>query len=80
MHYLASLSYLIVGASCLTFLLYFEMVRGSAASAAYIYTAVPIIAVGLSAAFESLLFDRAILLGGILILVGNIIVLTQHTA
>lgn len=41
-HYLLSLSYLIVGASCLTFLLYFEMVRRSgAASAAYIFYGCP---------------------------------------
>lgn len=71
--YLASLLYLTIGASCATFLLYFRLVeRVGASSAAYIFTVVPIVAIGLSAIFEGLRLGPSMVMGTVIILVGNL--------
>jgi drug/metabolite transporter (DMT)-like permease len=79
--YLLSLLYLTIGASCATFLLYFRLVeRIGASSAAYIFTVVPIVAICLSALFEGLHLAPSMVIGTVIILVGNLIVLSPRAS
>lgn len=74
--FVASLVYLAIGASCFTFVLYFELVkRNGSGKAAYIFTTVPIVALVLSSIFEGLQPDAYLMIGGLAILIGNVIVL-----
>jgi drug/metabolite transporter (DMT)-like permease len=78
LRYLASLLYLAVAASCITFALYFELVRRlGPGKAAYTLAVVPIVALILSASFEGLHLDARILIGAGAILLGNVIVLRR---
>ncbi|GGE20194.1 membrane protein [Aureimonas endophytica] len=80
LRYLASLTYLTVGASCATFLIYFELVgRHGAARAAYVFTTIPLVALILSSLFEGLHLDARIAIGAAAILIGNVIVLKRKT-
>ncbi|AJX31060.1 DMT family transporter [Burkholderia oklahomensis] len=74
--YVGSLLYLAIGASCVTFMLYFDLVRRlGPGKAAYTLAAVPIVALGLSALFEGLHLDARILVGAAAVLAGNVLVL-----
>lgn len=76
--YLGSLLYLAIAASCVTFMLYFELVRRlGPGRAAYTLATVPLIALVLSALFENLHLDGRIALGAVAILAGNILVLRR---
>ncbi|MBR0757979.1 DMT family transporter [Bradyrhizobium jicamae] len=76
--YISSLLYLAIAASCITFALYFELVRRlGPGKAAYTLTIVPVVALLLSAAFEDLHLGANILIGAAIILVGNLIVLRR---
>jgi drug/metabolite transporter (DMT)-like permease len=76
--YLASLVYLAVAASCIAFLLYFELVqRLGPGKAAYIFATVPVVALLLSALFEGLRLDLRMTLGVLVILAGNVLVLRK---
>lgn len=75
--YLAGLAYLAVAASCIAFLMYFDLVRRiGPARAAYTLAVVPVVALALSAAFEGMALDGRLLLGSATILAGNILVLS----
>jgi len=74
--YVVSLAYLTLGASCATFLLYFELVsRQGAGRAAYVFTTVPVIALVLSSLLEGLRLDARLAAGTLAILLGNILIL-----
>jgi drug/metabolite transporter (DMT)-like permease len=76
--YITSLAYLAIIGSCITFLLYFELVRSvGPGKAAYIFATVPIVALVLSALFEGLQLDFRIVAGVVAILVGNVLVLRR---
>ncbi len=76
--YLGSLLYLAVAASCVTFMLYFELVRRlGPGKAAYTLATVPVIALILSAVFENLHLDGRVVIGAAAVLVGNILVLRR---
>ncbi len=78
LRYIASLLYLAVAASCITFALYFELVRRlGPGKAAYTLATVPVIALILSASFEGLHLDARIMIGAGAILLGNVIVLRR---
>lgn len=78
LRYLTSLVYLAIVASCITFLLYFELVRSvGPGKAAYIFATVPVVALILSALFEGLQLDWRIVMGAVAILVGNVLVLRR---
>jgi drug/metabolite transporter (DMT)-like permease len=78
LRYVASLAYLVVGASCITFLLYFELVRSvGPGKDAYIFATVPIVALVSSALFEGLQLDLRIASGAIAFLTGNVLVLRK---
>lgn len=74
--YLGSLAYLAVAASCVTFLMYFDLVRRiGPARSAYTLALVPVVALALSAGFEGLALGPSLLLGTVVILFGNVLVL-----
>lgn len=76
--YLGSLAYLAVAASCLAFMLYFELVRRlGPGKAAYTLAVVPVVALVLSALFEGLALDARIGFGTAAILAGNVLVLRR---
>ena len=76
--YIASLLYLAVAATCVTFLCYFELVRRQGpARAAYVLAVVPLVALVLSALFENLSLGLNVLLGAIAIVTGNVLVLRR---
>lgn len=76
--YLLSLLYLAIAASCVTFMLYFDLVRRvGPGRAAYTLATVPLVALLLSAAFENLVLDDRIALGAAAILAGNVLVLRR---
>jgi drug/metabolite transporter (DMT)-like permease len=76
LHYVVSLVYLAIAASCFAFMLYFELVRRiGPGGAAYALALVPVIALLLSALFEGLAIDGWIVAGTLTILAGNAIVL-----
>lgn len=78
LRYLASLLYLAVAASCVTFMLYFELVRRvGPGRAAYTLASVPLLALLLSALFEGLRLDAHIALGAAAVLAGNVLVLRR---
>jgi drug/metabolite transporter (DMT)-like permease len=78
LRYIASLLYLAIAASCITFALYFELVRRvGPGKAAYTLAIVPVVALILSASFEGLHLDGRILAGAGAILLGNFIVLRR---
>jgi len=79
--YVAGLLYLAILASCVTFFMYFNLVaRVGAGGAAYTLSAVPLVAIALSVAFEGLNIDLFILAGAAAILVGNVLVLASPPA
>ncbi|WP_343714687.1 DMT family transporter [Inquilinus sp.] len=74
--YLGSLAYLAIAASCVTFLMYFDLVRRiGPARTAYTLALVPVVALALSAGFEGLALGPGLLLGAAAILLGNVLVL-----
>ncbi|KGM29987.1 EamA family transporter, partial [Inquilinus limosus] len=74
--YLGSLAYLAIAASCITFLMYFDLVRRiGPARTAYTLALVPVVALALSAGFEGLALGPGLLLGAAAILLGNVLVL-----
>ncbi|WP_022720166.1 DMT family transporter [Rhodopseudomonas sp. B29] len=76
--YLASLLYLAVAASCITFALYFELVRRlGPGRAAYTLAVVPLVALVLSALFEHLTLSASLAAGTAAILLGNVLVLRR---
>ena len=76
--YLGSLLYLAIAASCVTFMLYFELVRRlGPGRAAYTLATVPLVALVLSALFENLHLDGRIAVGAAAILLGNVLVLRR---
>lgn len=76
--YLLSLAYLAVAASCVAFMLYFELVRRlGPGPAAYTLTVVPLVALVLSSLFEHLVLDWSIAAGTAAILAGNVLVLRR---
>lgn len=79
--YWASLAYLVLAASCLTFLCYFELVRRlGSGRAAYTLAAVPVVALLLSALFEHLHLGPNLILGTAAVLLGNYLVLRNPAA
>jgi drug/metabolite transporter (DMT)-like permease len=75
--YVAGLLYLALAASCITFLMYFNLVRRiGPAGASYTLSIVPIVALLISVAFEGLAIDLPLMLGTAAIVVGNVLVLT----
>ncbi|HAE48469.1 MAG: EamA family transporter [Tistrella sp.] len=73
-----SLAYLALPASCLNFLIYFDLVRRvGPGRAAYAMTLVPVVALALSWGFEGLLLTPAMLAGAGVILCGNLLVLRR---
>lgn len=77
--YLAGLAYLAIVASCVTFFMYFSLVRRiGPASASYTLALVPVVALLLSALFENLTIDAYVLAGGVAVLIGNILVLSAQ--
>lgn len=79
--YLGSLAYLTLAASVVTFLLYFELVkRRGAGTASYVFTTIPLIALGLSALFEGLVPGPALFIGAAAVVAGNVLVLTGRRA
>jgi len=76
--YLLSFLYLAVAASCITFMLYFELVRRlGPGRAAYTLALVPLTALVLSALFEHLTLGWPVLVGATAILAGNVLVLSR---
>ncbi|KWV58357.1 hypothetical protein AS156_34765 [Bradyrhizobium macuxiense] len=76
--YLLSFLYLAIAASCVTFMLYFELVRRlGPGRAAYTLAVVPLIALVLSALFEHLTLGWPVLAGAGAILAGNVLVLSR---
>ncbi|MBZ8134949.1 DMT family transporter [Afifella sp. IM 167] len=76
--YFADLLYLAIVASCLTFFMYFSLVRRvGPAIAAYTLALVPVVAILLSVLFEDLALTGPILAGIAFILAGNVLVLTS---
>ncbi|KJC59107.1 hypothetical protein UP10_19680 [Bradyrhizobium sp. LTSPM299] len=76
--YLVSFLYLAIAASCITFMLYFELVRRlGPGRAAYTLALVPLVALVLSALFEHLALGWPVLAGASAILLGNVLVLSQ---
>jgi drug/metabolite transporter (DMT)-like permease len=76
--YLTSFLYLAVAASCVTFMLYFELVRRlGPGRAAYTLALVPLVALVLSALFEHLVLGWPVLAGAAAILAGNVLVLVR---
>lgn len=76
--YFASLAYLSIIASCLTFFMYFNLVqRAGAANASYTMALVPLVALLLSAIFENLQINSYVACGGLAVLVGNMFVLSD---
>ncbi|GIQ76625.1 DMT family transporter [Bradyrhizobium sp. RD5-C2] len=76
--YVASFLYLAVAASCITFMLYFELVRRlGPGRAAYTLALVPLVALVLSALFEHLVLGWPVLAGAAAILAGNVLVLAR---
>ncbi|WP_420971037.1 DMT family transporter [Bradyrhizobium sp. B120] len=76
--YVASFLYLAVAASCITFMLYFELVRRlGPGRAAYTLALVPLVALVLSARFEHLVLGWPVLAGAAAILAGNVLVLAR---
>ncbi|QOZ34863.1 DMT family transporter [Bradyrhizobium sp. CCBAU 53421] len=76
--YLTSFLYLAVAASCITFMLYFELVRRlGPGRAAYTLALVPLVALVLSALFEHLVLGWPVLAGAAAILAGNVLVLAR---
>ena len=76
--YLLSFLYLAVAASCVTFMLYFELVRRlGPGRAAYTLAVVPLVALVLSALFEHLTLGWPVLAGASAILLGNVLVLSR---
>jgi len=76
--YAASFLYLAVAASCITFMLYFELVRRlGPGRAAYTLALVPLVALVLSALFEHLALGWPVLAGAAAILGGNVLVLSR---
>ncbi|WP_342722473.1 DMT family transporter [Bradyrhizobium sp. B097] len=76
--YVASFLYLAVAASCITFMLYFELVRRlGPGRAAYTLALVPLVALVLSALFEHLVLGWPVLAGAAAILAGNLLVLAR---
>lgn len=76
--YALSFLYLAIAASCVTFMLYFELVRRlGPGRAAYTLAVVPLIALVLSALFEHLALGWPVLAGAAAILVGNVLVLSR---
>jgi len=76
--YLTSFLYLAVAASCVTFMLYFELVRRlGPGRAAYTLALVPLVALVLSALFEHLVLGWPVLAGAAAILAGNVLVLAR---
>ncbi|WP_158940157.1 DMT family transporter [Burkholderia sp. S171] len=74
--YLGSLLYLAIAASCITFMLYFELVRRlGPGKAAYTLAGVPVVALTLSMLFEGLHPDTHIAIGAAAVIAGNIFVL-----
>lgn len=73
-----SFLYLAVAASCITFMLYFELVRRlGPGRAAYTLALVPLVALVLSALFEHLALGWPVLAGAAAILAGNVLVLAR---
>ncbi|SEB75006.1 DMT family transporter [Bradyrhizobium erythrophlei] len=76
--YLTSFLYLAIAASCITFMLYFELVRRlGPGRAAYTLALVPLVALVLSALFEHLVLGWPVLAGAAAILAGNVLVLAR---
>lgn len=76
--YVTSFLYLAVAASCITFMLYFELVRRlGPGRAAYTLALVPLVALVLSALFEHLALGWPVLAGAAAILAGNVLVLAR---
>jgi drug/metabolite transporter (DMT)-like permease len=76
--YLVSFLYLAIAASCITFMLYFELVRRlGPGRAAYTLAVVPLVALVLSALFEHLTLGWPVLAGAAAILLGNVLVLSR---
>lgn len=76
--YVTSFLYLAVAASCITFMLYFELVRRlGPGRAAYTLALVPLVALVLSALFEHLALGWPVLAGAAAILAGNVLVLSR---
>ncbi|UFX42509.1 DMT family transporter [Bradyrhizobium sp. 41S5] len=76
--YLTSFLYLAIAASCVTFMLYFELVRRlGPGRAAYTLALVPLVALVLSALFEHLVLGWPVLAGAAAILAGNVLVLAR---
>ncbi|KJC51035.1 hypothetical protein UP09_03005 [Bradyrhizobium sp. LTSP885] len=76
--YLVSFLYLAIAASCVTFMLYFELVRRlGPGRAAYTLALVPLVALVLSALFEHLALGWPVLAGASAILLGNVLVLSR---
>ena len=76
--YLVSFLYLAIAASCITFMLYFELVRRlGPGRAAYTLALVPLVALVLSALFEHLALGWPVLAGASAILLGNVLVLSR---
>ncbi|MCS3448864.1 MULTISPECIES: DMT family transporter [Bradyrhizobium] len=76
--YVASFLYLGIAASCITFMLYFELVRRlGPGRAAYTLALVPLVALVLSALFEHLALGWPVLAGAAAILAGNVLVLAR---
>lgn len=79
--YVGGLLYLAIMASCVTFLMYFNLVRRiGPASASYTMSLVPVVALLISMGFEDLQLDAWILVGGAAIIAGNILVMTGARA
>ncbi|MCP1852610.1 MULTISPECIES: DMT family transporter [Bradyrhizobium] len=76
--YVTSFLYLAIAASCITFMLYFELVRRlGPGRAAYTLALVPLVALVLSALFEHLALGWPVLAGAVAILAGNVLVLAR---
>ncbi|MCP1833685.1 drug/metabolite transporter (DMT)-like permease [Bradyrhizobium sp. USDA 4532] len=76
--YVTSFLYLAIAASCITFTLYFELVRRlGPGRAAYTLALVPLVALVLSALFEHLALGWPVLAGAAAILAGNVLVLAR---
>ncbi|MTH95691.1 DMT family transporter [Roseibium sp. RKSG952] len=77
--YFAGLAYLAVVASCITFVMYFNLVqRSGPASASYTLAVVPVVALLLSVLFENLSIDIYLFSGAVAVLLGNILVLSDQ--
>jgi drug/metabolite transporter (DMT)-like permease len=79
--YVGGLLYLAIMASCVTFLMYFNLVRRiGPASASHTLSLVPVVALLISMGFEDLQLDAWILTGGVAIIAGNALVMTGAAA